>query len=157
MEVVGEYIIRIFIASAVCSVLPSFLSETSSKGIIKIICGIFMTVTIISPILNIDFNYIANHLEQFDIYGSVAAAEQGVQDANLAQERLINERVTAYILDKAESLQMSIDVDLIMSDEPPLIPYSILIHGDYSPYSRKVLTAYLSEEIGIPEERQQWN
>lgn len=157
METVAEYVIRIFIASAICSVLTAILSEKASKGLIKVICGIFMTVTIISPLKKIDFPNVINQLKHFEVFEYDDAIAAGVSQANQSQEVLIKERVTAYILEKAASLGMNIDIDLTTSGEPSYIPNSIKIYGNYSPYSRKVLTAYLSEEIGIPEEYQHWS
>lgn len=86
---------------------------------------------------------------------SAQAAERGT---NELLEELITDQTESYILDKAQALglQLTAEVTTRISDYYP-VPWSVRLQGTADAYQRRTLTEYISQELGIPEERQEWS
>lgn len=157
MEWIGNYIISIICASAICGIITSLVSNNKATGgIIRMICGIFLAVVLVSPLLKmklIDFEDYINSI-QIDAK-SVAGKGAGVANAETAS--IIKSELESYILEKAAAMNLSVSVQITMSGEFPPIPYSIELSGSISPYNKNILAEYIVDELGIPEERQIWN
>ena len=54
-------------------------------------------------------------------------------------------------------MNLDVEVELVLrSDEIP-VPEQIYIQGAASPFARNQLSTFISDNIGIPEERQIWS
>ena len=85
-------------------------------------------------------------------------AEQAVSGVEVRSRdllaRIISERTEAYILDKAEALEVSLDVKVSVSEEG--IPNAVTLTGPCSPYARRILSAAIASDLGIAKEHQTW-
>lgn len=68
-------------------------------------------------------------------------------------EKIIIEQTQAYILDKADDFGAGLEVEVFVKD---LIPCSVSISGPISPLAKSQLSRYISENLGIPSEEQNW-
>lgn len=156
MELIGNYLLRIVIVAAICGILNAIVSDKrASGGIIRMITGIFVAVTALTPLTNLDLFEFGTYTE-FVAEDADAAAQAGVQIAKFETDAIIKEQLEAYILDKAKNLQLSVSVNIEMTDGYPSMPYSVQISGEASPYNKKVLSSIIVNELSIPEERQIW-
>ena len=156
MDGIGEYIISIVCAAGICGALVAFLSNKSAvSAVIRIICGIFLVVTVIGPIKKIAWSDAIKSFEFAKIDGD-SAAYAGVVAANSETAVIIKEQLETYILDKAVSMGLDITVDIEMTTDTPPQPETVLISGEISPSKKTMLTEQISRELGIPEERQLW-
>ena len=156
MEMIGKYLLRIVIVAAICGIANAIVSEKrASGGIIRLITGIFVAVTVIAPLANLDFADFGTYTELVT-EDADAAAQAGAQIAKIETGAIIKEQLEAYILDKAESLHLTVSVNIEMTDSYPSLPYSVQISGTASPYNKKVLSSFIATELSIPEERQIW-
>ncbi len=154
---VKEYISSLIAAAVICGILTTLTQKNRSCGVVvKMLCGIFIAVTVISPIAQLQFEDINVHLDQL-----TSDADLLSQDCASAamQERgaVIKQQLETYIIDKARKLETEIQVDLTLTQDESLLPQGISIQGAVSPHNMAILSRWLNDELGIPEENQQWN
>lgn len=114
-----------------------------------------MMIVIIQPIGNLNLSYIAAFSESFDT-SAKAASSDGAEMAENVRRAIIKSEAEAYVLDKAGSYGLSLEVQVNLSDESMAAPESVFLIGDASPYARTRLQNDISDGLGIPKERQTW-
>jgi len=153
MRELGQYVITLTCAALVCGLVPSLLKDGAVKSIVRLVCGVFLTVTALAPLTNLGF-------PDLDIWDSgymeagQAAAASGAELALDEKSAFIKAGLEAYILDKAEALGEDIAVHIFLNAEG--VPLSIQIRGQVSQENRQILTDVIERDLGIPKEKQQW-
>lgn len=156
MAGLGEYLLTVTAGAIICSIARYIAGDKSTAGkITKVVSGIFMTVTLISPIIEFQIDDLSYFL---DDYRSMASevSESGAQMANSAMEDIIKENTEAYILEEAIKMDMNITVEVTLCDSDPPVPYQVIVTGTVSPYKKTVLSRFISNNLGITQENQQW-
>ena len=157
MENIYTYILRIVAAALLCGISQSFSDDKKTTGaIIKIVTGLLMAVTVLSPIIELRIDDFTNYLNILQ-NETAAVVSDGTQVGQREQTRIITQTCEAYILDKARNLGLTVAVQVQLSDDDNSLPKSITINGAASPYAKSVLSAYITETLGIPEDKQQWH
>lgn len=151
-----EYILKLLAAALLCGVAQAFFSgKCAVGGTIKMICGIVMVLTVVSPWTTLRLQDAADYFEKIQAEGSNVTSVGG----NMASEELrtiIKSRVEAYILDKAESYGAKLKVEVMLSEDQVPVPMSVRITGSISPYGKKMVTQLIREDLGIASEEQVW-
>ena len=156
MTGIGKYIISIVAAIVSCSVLTGLVSDSKgATGLVRILCGVFIAITVVKPLLGIDLEDLSTYWNGIHIDGD-AIAQEGRSAAITESSVSIKQELESYILEKADDLDTAVDVDINLTDEFPPMPESIEITGSVSPYNKRVLSEYIYNEIGIPEDKQIW-
>ena len=106
--------------------------------LLKLMGGLFLTFTMISPVVNLDFSNIWDFLEECTLKGENAAA-WGEAMAEEEYRTIIRERTEAYILDKADALGVTLSVEVTLSDDDVLVPEEAALRGKVSPYAKQQL------------------
>lgn len=151
-----EYILGIVVAGIVCSVSRSLVSNKTATGqILRLLTGILMVITILSPVVNISFTHITDYLDGLAAQGDFYASS-GKTMADESMSVFIKEQVEAYILDKADRMNLDIAVEVALDDSNNSVPCGITITGNLSPYAKGVMSSYIEEELGIAKENQRW-
>lgn len=156
MERIGAYLLQVTAAAVICGVLKTIVGQKgTTASLVRILCAVFMTLTILSPLAGIDPERWSVSFADFgdDAKAVVEEAKLSVQK-ELATD--IKERTEAYILDKAKSFGMAISVEVSLSSERIPTPSSVRITGAVPPYAKERLSLWLREELGIPLEEQEW-
>ena len=143
-------------AAIICAVVGGLVGTKTTIGrIIALLCGVLMTVTVISPLGNISFYGVGDlwddlslDAEQY-VHSGVAVAEKQKAD-------IIKSQSEAYILDKANRLGLQIAVEVELDENNGNIPCSVTISGNVSPYAQIQLESYMTDTLGIPKENQKW-
>jgi len=157
MESIGKYVISIVCTAAICGILMTLVPKNKSYGgIIQVLCGILLAITVVAPLAQIELSDFNTYLDNIQADGA-AAAQVGADTANQETVTIIKEELEAYILDKAESMHLTVSVNVTLTDGFPPQPYAVEISGSASPYNQRVLRAFIASDLGIPEERQTWN
>lgn len=156
MDQIRQYIISITVAAIICAIISGLIGKKGTQGsIIKLLCGLFLSITIISPWLHLDVNYIADYFNEIKIDAG-DSVDHGQTLANMSREAIIKAQTEAYILDKASSMQLDITVEVTLSDTDLPVPYSVVLRGSASPYAKQNLQRIITSDLGIPEENQEW-
>lgn len=114
-----------------------------------------MALTVVGPLVNVKLGDLEDLTLDFRVDAQALTAE-GENSAREAMAQIISEQTAAYILDKAESLGASISVTVSLSDDPYPVPTAVQLEGSVSPYARKELNGYISENLGIEAEEIEW-
>lgn len=156
MDTIREYLLSLITAAVIVSVVMALVNKKQANGaMIKLLCGLFLTFTLLSPLVKVQFLELQDFYTGIFANGNVIVAE-GKKMAQQSTGEIIKEDLEAYILDKASKLQLDVEVCLVLSDALYPVPETVTITGEISPYSKKVMREFLLEEIGIPEEKQIW-
>ena len=156
MDFVRQYLLSVIVASVIVGIITGFINKKNSHyAVIRLVCGLFLAFTMLSPLFKLKIENIA------DFYSGITAnadtvVSEGKEIANEAAGEIIKEKLEAYILDKASTLQLDVDVELTLDENLPPAPQTVAIVGNVSPYGKSVLSDFLEKEIGVPKENQQW-
>ncbi len=155
MDSLQSYLISVIAAALLCAAAEGILQTSAVKEPVKMICGIVLTITVVSPLRNVDLTNTIAFDTSFRTAASTAAAE-GEAMAKEARYRVIKEKTEAYIQDKAAALgaEISADVDLC-GDDPP-VPQRAVISGQITADKKAQLLQILQTQLGITEENLEW-
>lgn len=145
----SDYLMRLICAAVLCAVIRAMAGE--GQGLRKLICGIFLALTVLSVPLDsvlpeLDMDSIARDARQ--------AAQYGSDQADSAQETIIIEAFEAYIWNKAAGLDPNITVRVELAADHT--PERVILTGAAAPKERDRLTQELVRELGIGEENVIW-
>lgn len=153
MGAIKEYLMSVTSAAIICGVITGLTKKSGSiSAMLKMLAGLFMTMTVLSPVMNLpllDFPIYLDHLSD----DAQSAAIIGEEIANDEMQQIIMEHTQAYILKKAKALGADIEVVVYLQD---LIPSGVRIIGQTAPYTKKQLSQYISDNLGISLEDQLW-
>ena len=141
-------------AATITAILCSFFEEKSgTAGVVRLICGLFLSFVAISPLTHLDFSGLEAYLESFSLEAS-SVADGGKNMAKDAQGDIIKAAVETYIMDKAETLGASITAEVMLDQDN--IPLSVELAGNLSPYAKATVTGIITDDLGITKEHQIW-
>lgn len=156
METIKQYIITLVCASVVCALALKIIDPKSVSGnLIKLLCGVFLSVCAVSVFLDFDISEYKYLIPTFS-ESSQAVVSSGTDLADEQLRRRIKEQTETYILDKATSMETDLLVEVTLSDDEIPIPESIEITGSISPYAKIRMMEFLVNDLGISKERQVW-
>lgn len=151
-----EYILSIVIAAIICAISGVLLPENTAVGrISKLLCGILLVVTIVSPLLNVSFQKVSDYISDFTASADIWV-EEGNETARTQIDAIIKEKTEAYILDKANQMGLQIAVEVSLDENNHSIPSSVTVSGSISPYTKEVLSDYIATTLDIAKEKQIW-
>ena len=144
--------------SILCGAAMSITPEGVVKRVLEIVCSVALIMTVVQPLIGIDFAAYALELARFDEREAEFLADN--YDINDKLNRLvIEERYESYIMDKAKMLGVELidaEVTAEWSMDGFWLPSSVqIICADEQ--TRRTLSGVIEAELGIPAERQQWS
>lgn len=149
MSALSGYLMRLICAAIVCALIGSVAG--SSQGLRRLIAGIFLTLTALSPVEDLK-------LPDLDLDRLRADAQRAVRDgteqADHMQADIISEACRAYIWNKAAELGLELEVRLELDGE--CLPCSVELTGLASPLERQRLTETIVQDLGLGREDVTW-
>ena len=156
MDAIGEYIISVTSAALVCSCVQSiFENKGTVSSVLKLLCGIFLSLVALHPLLDIKLTEITS-FTQFQTNSGSEIVSEAQQIASNEQRALISENCQTYIAQKAQELGCNLKVSVFSEPEPPYAPNGVEISGNISPYARGQLTNWIKDNLAIKAEDQRW-
>ena len=156
MDGIRQYITSVITAAMLCAVVSAILGKKGTVGaLIKLICGVFLALTIIRPVANVEIENILSFSVPYEAEAAeaVMAGERMTEDSIGA---IIKTQTEAYILDKADALGIKVSVEVTVGAGQPPVPTAVVIRGDVSPYAKGRLKTMIEEDLGITKENQVW-
>ena len=154
MAELGEYIVSLTSAALLCSIILSLLKDGSAKGIVRLACGVFLTITAFSPMVDIQLPSLEDLFAAYHA-DSELAASYGEDMVMEARKEIIKEKVEAYLLDKAKGMGLSIQAEVLLDEED--IPCSVHIWPEPDIRNKEQLTQIITTDLGISKENLQWS
>lgn len=156
MVALREYVLRVLTTAILCGIISRILGEKAfCAAAVKMICGLIMFITVLDPVVTMNFEKYFTLVDSMRSAGELAA-EEGVDYAKQAVAQNIKEKTEAYILNAAKGYDISLKVEVEIAEEDIPVPESVTLIGNISPYVRRQLQNYIETQLGIPEERQIW-
>ncbi len=159
MEALNIWILRLTGAALISAAAITLAPEGGAKRAVRLACGLLSVAALLSIGADIDLDAYFDSIAEYR-----AAAEVLVSDAEEEAETMkriiIEERTAAYILDKAAELDVkdfSVSVTADWNGDGYWYPASAHITAALSDRQRRTLAYYMESELGIAEERQDWN
>lgn len=155
MNAVRQYILSVIVGGMICGIVHN-LSEklTTSQSAIRTLANTIFLIILISPITGFNIPEIFEYSDSFANEAGQYVSE-GEAAANYAAGQIIKERSQSYILDKAATLNVAIDVEVILNDKQ-LEPQAVILTGSVSPYVKQQLEYFIKSQLGISGEYLQW-
>lgn len=154
-ELIRMWILGLAGAAVFCALCSAVTPEGSVKRVQKLMCGVVMTLALISPLAELDMSGYSLNMAQFRRRaGEIGASAQEISDG--LSRTFIEERCAAYILDKARLLGLEIEtvkVTTQWSGEGVWYPVEAEIGAEYD----RRLSEKIEEELGIPVQNQRWS
>ena len=156
MDGIRAYLLSVTSAALLCALIRALTEHSGSgAGLIRLLSGVFLCFTVISPVTQIQLDNWLELPQTFLEEGAAASAE-GEDYASSALRQQIRQSTEAYILDMAHILGAEVNIDVTVSPDDPPVPESVRLSGEVSAYVRAQLTRRIEEELDITEENQQW-
>ena len=150
------YVLHLTATALICAVIIRFLKGSSaSKLMIKLLCGIVLTCSIIQPVKQFDFGCFREFTVEFR-QKAEQAVMWGKDTASAAWAESISQGAEAYILEKAKAMKVDLAVEVELSDDEIPVPSAVLLTGHVAPYVKSVLSDTISQDLNIPKEKQLW-
>ena len=156
MGAITEYLISITAAVLVCAAAKYLMGDKTPIGkLVKVICGVFTAITVISPLTDFKIQDITDKIESYISYGD-GYVLAGTEYAEKTMEEIIKQQIETYILDEADKLSADIQASVTLCLDRSYMPHSVKLSGAVSPYQKKLLSEYMEDTLGIAKENQQW-
>lgn len=153
MSIFAGHIFRIICCTVACSVVMAVLHDGITKSVVRMAAGILLTITILSPLQDIEIPAVADIGEEYIQEGNTAAS-QGEAYLKKSCTEIISAELQEYILDKAQMLGCNVQASVALDEEG--CPDYIIISGAVSPDVRKKLEDILIHDFGITREDFRW-
>lgn len=148
-----QYILSVTAAAILTAIVRDLAGQGNMRKLVEFIGGIFMALTLISPLMKLELPDVENWLGTYAADGEAAAAV-GEEMAGDAARAVIKARVEAYILDKAAVYSAAPTVEVELDAEG--LPAAVTVAGDISPYAKARLAQMMEADLGLGEEAQTW-
>lgn len=156
MGFIRQYLLSVIASALFCAVIAGLVGEKSAhSSIIKMLIGIFMAIVVILPLKRLDFSDIPSAVDAFRENGE-GYSQTGTQYAREELEKVIKQQTEAYILSKAASMDLIIEVEVTLDENEPPTPNSVVIKGTVPPYAKTKLQTVITDDLGIAKENQKW-
>ncbi len=156
MDRIHTYLLAVTSCAVLCGLMCSFFPKKNMLSeMIKLLCGLVMTIIFISPWTEFsfsDYNYLIDGLK----VEASSASDEGKAFYNDTYRSIIIEETQTYILDKALNLGLTVEALVELCDTDPPKPEIVVITGNASPILREKLTNQLSTDLDIPREQLIW-
>ncbi len=150
------YLLRLTASSLLGAVIRQLSPRGGAGAAARLGAGLLVLLTALGPLGEVSFMDAVRSVA-VGSYGDPLTTQEVDRTANVLLDGLISENAEAYILDKARSMGVEVTVHVTTAlQEGYPVPWNVSCGGDYSEWQRQELSRYISTELGIPEQRQEW-
>lgn len=153
MEAIRDYLFSVTAAALICGAVNCITGKSSAiSKLLKLLCGIFLAAAVIKPVVEMKIDDLSFFSDLLSVDADQVVAT-GKEKAADEMNRIIKEKTEAYILDKAMSLGVRVEVMIELENS---VPTGITVKGDVSPSIKSRLSACIAQDLGISQEEQIW-
>ena len=137
--------LSVICAALVCGILTDMSAKTSFEKLIRLLCSVFLAVTVVYPLIRYRFPEWNADMSIFQPGGEDAVA-QGEKIYFQSIASIIRTETEAYILKEAKSIGADLTVAVELDAGNPPAPESVTIRGNFE----------ASVETTLSQEHQTW-
>ena len=134
----------------------SIVPKGQLEALLRSICGIVMTVSILSSASNLSIDLHFREWLPDDLENGKAVTSMGEEIAGQVLRQRIKQQTEEYILDKATSMNISLSADITLSETDPPVPVAVTLTTSADPVLRTQLERLITQDLGISKEQQRW-
>lgn len=153
MDAVREWLTAVIMVTMLLSVAQTLVPEGRIRKIFSFSGGLVLMLVLLQPVLEMDPDAMTWRPESYEKQIR-ACREELEQSARTEWETIIEQETTAYILDKADALGLEISAEVQAETREEGLP---VLTAELTGEPSEILEKYLTEELGIPRERQVWS
>lgn len=147
--------LSVICAALVCGILTDMSAKTSFEKLIRLLCSVFLAVTVVYPLIRYRFPGWNADMSIFQP-GDEDAVAQGEKIYFQSIASIIRTETEAYILKEAKSIGADLTVVVELDAGNPPAPESVTIRGNFEASVETTLSQLIADELGIPKEHQTW-
>lgn len=156
MEGLFSDILSVIGGAMVCGVILSLVPKGPFEALLKMICGLFLTLCLLYPLIHFPYPTIPDDWLSEEGFSPEEASSLGEEFARRELCQCIKREAEEYILDKAAAMNVLLSADVSLSDSEIPVPAAVTVYTSADPSTREVLSQFLSEDLGISKENQLW-
>lgn len=150
---VMKYLLSIIAAVLFSSIISGIIGKKGSvAGVLRLVCKLFVVTVMLSPVIDLDIPDLSSFTQDIRTEAETFAAE-GSAAARFETAELIKHNTQEYISNKASSMGLSLDVEVLITQN---IPERVVLKGAVSPYAKQQMEYWLHQTLGITAEDQEW-
>ncbi len=151
-----EYLISVAAVCLLQTLIAVVLPDNKIKKLAVTAGGLLIILTVVSPVATLDTDAIAETVSRFLLDTEMAQTGVTVHQEDLLRD-IIKDNCETYILDKASSMGLNLQVEVTLSDTGGTpYPTAVRVEGEMTVEQMQKLSRYISEDLGIPADRQEW-
>lgn len=156
MNGIREYLLQVCSAGFFTSLALAVLPNGKLHKIAKLTGALLLIMTVVRPLVSLDTEDLARSLTMFHM--DMHQQQTGVEiPSRSILEQVIKQRCQAYISDKAEALGIEISAEITLSEDGDYpYPVSVVLYSTATGSDQDHLKTIISQDLGIPPERQEW-
>ena len=157
MEAVRGWLLGVMGAALLAALAQSLMAQGPLKEVGRLICGLVVLGAVLSPLTRMDLPDPAALTAGY--FQSVEEREDELRSETQSEMKtIIEERLEAYIVDKAAQLGAECQVEVLCAPEGDgaFLPWQVTVTGDLTSVQREQLTQQIQGDLGVPPERQQY-
>lgn len=155
MEGLRTYALSVISAALLVSILMDLWEKSAFRKQLRLVAGVFFATILFRPLLRLTVPDFSLSRSFFSEAGELAA-QDGEKRYIQSLSQLIQQEAQAYILKEAAAIGAEVQVELELDTGDPPAPCSVTLRGSFDGSQEEALSKLLSEEFGIPKERQTW-
>ncbi len=150
------YLIGLTAAAILAALIRRLAPNNAAGRAARLGAGLLILTALLRPLGKMDLLTAAEELAKNGLSNRLSA-QQTDMAANELLKALITETAETYILDKAQTLGLKIQAEVTVNVlEYYPVPWAVTLRGEADRNQQDALQTYISEQLGIPEERQEW-
>lgn len=151
-----EYLLGVVAACMICVLAMQMVRGGSTRRLIRFAGGLLILLVVAQPLLKLSSQNLSHYLEELEeIWGADTASLE--EDSQQALARHVKQTTQRYIEQKATELGATIQAEVTLTQEEYPTPWSVRLTGSATSEQCKELSLYLSRDLGIDAQRQEWN
>lgn len=151
-----SYLISVAAACLLQTLIGALLPENKIKKLALTAGGLLVILTVISPVATLDTETMAGTMSQFILETETARTGISVHQEDLLRD-IIKDRCETYILDKASAMGLTVQAEVTLGDTVGTpCPVAVTIRGELTVEQMRKLSRYITEDLGIPADQQEW-
>ena len=158
-EFAGNWIRAIAGAALICAVAFALTPKGKVKNVLKLICGIVLICAIVNPVIKKNLPNMSMDMSKYRKQAD-EIANNAEDTKNSMSRTIIEDKLKAYILDKAKSYNAELDevsVSVKWGDEECWYPYEVSLTASIGEKEKQLISNAIEADLGIPKERQYWS
>ena len=151
----GGWLFTVLTVSLFCALAEALMPPGPVKRVGKMACGLALLCGVLGPLGGLDESWLEHTAADWDL--ELIPQAELEEQLSETMRRGIEQQCSTYIQDKAMQLGLLCTVQITCREESGgWVPDRAVVTGTLSPEERGEAAALLTEELGIPAQRQRY-